>query len=86
MNKLLSCVILLENPMGLFVQRVRRFMTPNLGNDPEAFFNALNKSGLYAQGKKGTYAAFMVRNDAHNRGPYTYVVRCVSELQQEGLL
>jgi len=64
----------------------RKVLTPGIGNDPKAFFNTLNKSGLYAVESHGTYAAMMIQDDPHKRGPYTFVVDCISQLEKEGHL
>ena len=71
-----------------FVKRLqnRKLMTSGLGDNPKAFFDVLNKSGLYAAESHGTYSDFMVRKDEKTWGPYTFVVECINRLRQEGLL
>jgi len=59
----------------VFVSRATPYMTPGIGANPFAFFNALNKSGLYANGNFG-YANFMVGTNP--RGPYTLVSACMA--------
>jgi hypothetical protein len=59
----------------VFVSRVTSYMTPGIGAKPLAFFNALNESGLYANGNSN-YANFMVGTNP--RGPYTLVSACVA--------
>jgi len=62
----------------------KKVLTSGIGNDPKAFFNTLNKSGLYAVESHGTYAAMMVQDDPHKRGPYKFVIDCISQLKKEG--
>ena len=59
----------------VFVSRATPYLTPGIGASPLAFFNALNKSGLYANGNAG-YASFMVGTKP--RGPYALVSACMA--------
>ena len=64
----------------------KKVLMPGIGNNPKAFFDVLNKSGLYAVESHGTYAAMMVQNDSHKRGPYTFVIECINQLKKENRL
>jgi hypothetical protein len=56
-----------------------------IGDDPEAFFDRLNKAKLYAVGNPN-YANYMTKNTSGTWGPYTYVVESVKLLKQYGKL
>jgi hypothetical protein len=58
-------------------------LTPGIGDNPKAFFTALNKNHLYADGNRN-YAEEMVRTQP--RGKYEVVRQCIDQLRQEGKL
>jgi hypothetical protein len=59
----------------------RKLLTPGVGDNPKAFFDILNRTGLLAVGEHpGTYGAFMV-GESSNRGPFTLVTKCINQLQ-----
>jgi hypothetical protein len=68
-----------------FVKLVKQkvILTPGIGDDPKAFFTALNKAHLYADGN-AQYAADMIAISP--RGSYEAVRQCIVQLKQEGKL
>jgi hypothetical protein len=80
-----------------FIDRAfkKNLITPGLGADPKALFTVLNNSGLLAAGYPEYPTQMICTPDmicpgphprTGIRGPYTFVITCIRQLQQEGLL